>query len=67
MLSNDGINYLTVVIVVEQGYLAQNLHLALVNLCLVNNARVSKSSLELCNLHLKQTLCLTSSVVLSIL
>ena len=67
VFGDDRIDHLFVVVVVEQGHLAQDLHLALVDLRLVDHPGIGDRILELGDAHLKQALGLPGGVVLRIL
>ena len=67
VLGDDRIDHLLVVIVVQQRHLAQDLHLALVDLRLVDDPCIGDRILQLGDTHLQQTLRLPGSVVLRVL
>ena len=67
MLGDDRIGHLLVGVVIQERHLAQNLHLALVDLRFVDHARIGDRIFQLGDTHLHQTLRLTGSVVLRVL
>ena len=66
MLGNDGVGHLLVVVLVQQGYLAQNLHFGFVDFGLVNHAGIGQRVLQFGDAHLQQALGLAGSVILII-
>ena len=67
ILRHNGVGHLLAIVVVHQGHLAEDLHLALIDLGFIDHARVVQRSFELGDSHLQHTLCLTCCIVLGIL
>ena len=67
VLGDDRVGHLFLGVVVQQRHLAQYLHLALVDLRLVDHAGIGERILQLGDTHLQQTLRLTGGVVLRVL
>ena len=67
VLGDDRVSHLFLGVVVQQRHLAQYLHLALVDLRLVDHTRIGDRILQLGDTHFQQTLRLPGSVVLRVL